>query len=88
MTFGNAFPPVIHAFDQRVSKMSLQMRKYWISMAANGHPNAFNGKDMPQWPKYTAKTRQDARLDAPILIESDYRQPYCSALWDHVAPQI
>eukprot|EP01125_Pyxidicula_operculata_P001530 TRINITY_DN11392_c0_g1_i1.p1 TRINITY_DN11392_c0_g1~~TRINITY_DN11392_c0_g1_i1.p1 ORF type:complete len:527 (-),score=75.10 TRINITY_DN11392_c0_g1_i1:76-1656(-) len=77
--FGNAWPPVVHSFNQADIAMSQTMMDYWISTIFNGNPNT----NVPlKWPVYD-NTYPILRFDQPLMVEYDFAADVCN-FWDSV----
>jgi hypothetical protein len=77
---GNAWPPIVHWFNQRDLDMvgatqvcaqapaqrvtCLSQQNYWLSMALHGDPNALGGNVV--WPAYNTSQSVNIRLDQPV----------------------
>jgi len=79
--YGNAWPPVVHWFNQRDLDMVSATQNYWLSMALHGDPNALGGN--VAWPAYNTSQSVNIRLDQPVFQESDYSADICLSLWNN-----
>jgi carboxylesterase type B len=60
--------------DQQLART---MRRYWVSFARSGSPNAGS---LPDWPRYTAAEDRHLILDEPIGSGKHLRKRHCDFL--------
>jgi para-nitrobenzyl esterase len=81
--FSNAWPPLVHPFNEADQQMADSFGRYWLSMAFNGSPNSGTNTGNIEWPEYSASTLLDMEMSVPLAVEYNYRSVSCD-VWDTV----
>lgn len=81
----NAWPPIVHAFDDDDKAMAASFGTYWTNFAKFMDPNGNGASGQPNWPTWNDTTYHTMVLDVPPYVESDYKAEKCK-FWNAQKP--
>jgi len=81
--YANAWPPLVHEFDEDDKKMAGIFGGYWTNLAHTGNPNSGPAQNLLTWPAYKQSAEAIMDMTVPNVVDPSYLDGVCS-YWDRV----